>query len=89
MIFLPYTTADFHTGAKTKTYRRKDEKITLQYFGRINTEKILDWVFDKYPIAEKVIVSGSSAGGFGSTFWTGHVAEQYKNSKIYSRFFQF
>lgn len=84
MFFLPYTTADLHTGSKVTTYEKDGKQTTLHYNGKTNTQQILDWIFKNYPNAKKVLVTGSSAGGFGSTFWAGHVAANYNNSRIYA-----
>ncbi|MEM6630802.1 MAG: pectin acetylesterase-family hydrolase [Bacteroidota bacterium] len=82
-LFIPYTTADFHTGNQTEVMEAKGTKRTIHFNGRENTLKSLDWAFDQFPNPEKVLICGESAGAFGSTFWVPYVANQYRSSKIY------
>lgn len=64
MVFVPYCTGDVHAGADvTRTYGARG---TWRHHGRANLDAALSRIASAMPSAEKVVVSGSSAGGFGS-----------------------
>lgn len=84
VVYIPYCTADFHIGASTNTYTTDDGKsVTIHYNGRQNVTEALDWVYATFASPEKLVISGESAGAFGSTFWTPTIAAHYPNSDIY------
>lgn len=64
LVFVPYCTGDVHAGGDvTKTYGARG---TWRHHGRANLEAALSRVASAIPNPEKVVVSGFSAGGFGS-----------------------
>jgi pectinacetylesterase len=63
-VFVPYCTGDVHAGGDvTRTYGAKG---TWRHHGRANLEAALARVAAAMPAPEKVVVAGSSAGGFGA-----------------------
>ena len=59
LVFIPYCTGDVHWGDS-------DSEYGWQHEGRTNLERDVAWLADHLPQPEKLIVTGSSAGGFGS-----------------------
>ncbi|MCU0466797.1 MAG: pectinacetylesterase family protein [Anaerolineae bacterium] len=84
-VYIPYCTADFHIGSAHPTYQRREgDPFTLHHNGRQNVTEALAWVFETFPAApEKLVVSGESAGAFGSLFWLPTIAAQYPASDLY------
>lgn len=62
-VFVPYCTGDVHAGGDvTMTYGTQ----TWRHHGRANLEAALSYVAAAIPSPGKVVIAGSSAGGFGS-----------------------
>jgi hypothetical protein len=84
IVVLPYSTGDFHTGNATKTLTASDGTETVMHYnGRTNVSLALDWIQKRMPQPTKLLVAGSSAGGFGSTFWLPEIAAAYPESTVY------
>lgn len=66
-VYVPYCTGDVHGGDVEADY---DGKKT-RHFGRKNFEAFLKRIVPTFEDADRVILSGSSAGGFGAAlhFW--------------------
>ncbi|NBD21173.1 hypothetical protein GTZ97_10905 [Aquabacterium fontiphilum] len=69
MVYVPYCTGDVHTGNSTQVYNDLDPaKPTVYYHrGYLNGKATAQWMADNLPRPEQLLVSGSSAGGVGST----------------------
>ncbi|MFT3925866.1 MAG: pectin acetylesterase-family hydrolase [Myxococcales bacterium] len=86
MIYVPYCTGDIHAGT------RKDVMIEgidgpQQFTGRLNYEKFLDSFGPTFKNSDKVLLTGSSAGGFGTLFNADYTIEWFKkrgNAKVYA-----
>ena len=67
LVYVPYCTGDVHAGDREGTY---DGKAT-KHVGRKNIEAYLKRIVATFDAPERVILSGSSAGGFGAAvnFW--------------------
>ena len=84
-VYIPYCTGDFHIGNTTITYPLDNGKsITIHHNGRQNVTEALDWIYATFKTPPKVVVSGESAGAFGSTFWVPIIAAQYSQSETYN-----
>jgi hypothetical protein len=60
-VFFPYCTGDFHSGSTVASYG-------MQHQGHANVQLYMNRVLPTFCDAEYVLVTGTSAGGFGSTF---------------------
>jgi len=83
IVFIPYCTGDLHIGNVTSTYTFEGKKIEIHHNGRNNSLMALNWVFSNFKEADKIMVSGESAGAYASAFWTPYVADHYSGKKIY------
>lgn len=83
IVYIPYCTGDLHIGNTTNTYRNKAKDIEIHHNGRNNSLAALNWAFSNFKNPGKVLVSGESAGAYGSAFWAPVVADHYKNTQIY------
>ena len=77
-VIVPYCTADVHWGDKDSTYGTE----TVHHRGAKNTKAVLDYVYSQITQPERVLVTGCSAGGYGSIYWTPEIRAHYTNSKI-------
>lgn len=83
-VYIPYCTADFHIGAATIEYPLSKGKIQrMHHNGRQNVTEALNWVYETFDRPEKLVITGESAGAFGSTFWAPIIAEHYGQSEVY------
>jgi hypothetical protein len=83
VVFIPYCTGDLHIGNTTNSYSIDGRQFEIRHNGRNNSLEALQWVFDNFDNPGKVLVSGESAGAYGSAFWAPHVAAHYESNKIY------
>lgn len=82
-VFIPYCTGDLHIGNVTNSYTFDGKKFEIHHNGRNNSLAALEWVFSNFKETDKIMVSGESAGAYGSAFWTPYVADHYSGKKIY------
>lgn len=80
VVFVPYCTADVHTGSATQTYASATGEYTVAYNGFANSQAVLDWVYANYDAPQSLIVTGSSAGAYGAVFHAPYVLEQYPDA---------
>jgi Pectinacetylesterase len=67
-VFIPYCTGDMHAGNNVQTYDGAAGPKTMHHVGRKNAEAALAVVTAMWKTPSRVVVAGSSAGGFGATF---------------------
>jgi hypothetical protein len=83
-VYIPYCTGDFHIGDTTITYPLDNgQSVTIYHNGHQNVSEALDWVYANFKTPPKLLVSGESAGAFGSTFWITTIADHYPKSDVY------
>jgi hypothetical protein len=66
-VYIPYCTGDLHAGDNVASYVGPDTR-TYHHAGRANTELYLTRIAASFRRPTRVVVGGSSAGGFGATF---------------------
>jgi len=75
---LPYTTGDFHIGTGDFEYTDLEgNKDTLYHHGYTNFKLFMEKVMPYTGTPEAIVVSGSSAGGFGTSFLSEDITELY------------
>lgn len=72
MVYVPYCTGDLHSGSDTQRYANAGvpglpAQFRIRHKGFDNTMVVLDWVRRNLDAPRKVLVAGSSAGGYGAT----------------------
>ena len=65
-VFVPYCTGDLHAGSNVATYDVLGPR-PFAHVGRRNVEALLPRLRATWPAPARVVISGSSAGGFGAT----------------------
>ncbi|HZO15638.1 MAG TPA: pectin acetylesterase-family hydrolase [Polyangiaceae bacterium] len=81
-VVVPYCSCDVHWGDNTTTYQASQGEITIQHRGAVNARAVLDWVYASFSKPEQILVTGCSAGSYGSIAWSAHIAEHYQKSRV-------
>ena len=67
LVFVPYCTGDVHSGDREKTYSWAGElPITWEHRGHANVMAFLKRLKATFPAVDRLLVAGSSAGGFST-----------------------
>lgn len=84
-VFIPYCTGDIHWGDNVATYMPDDggEPIVIHHKGRVNGMAVLDWVYENVKTPETVLVTGFSAGSYGSIGYAPYLMEHYADADVY------
>ena len=51
--------------------------FSIDHIGAVNSRAVLDWVFANFRAPEQIVVTGCSAGSYGSALWSAYVMEHY------------
>lgn len=82
-VIVPYCTGDIHWGSSDVTYTKDDgTQFTINHRGAINARAVLAWVKERYAAARDMMVTGCSAGSYGSIYWTPHVVEAFPGARV-------
>jgi hypothetical protein len=73
-VYVPYCTGDVHWGDNVATY---SDAVTIAHVGAVNARAALDWLYANVPKPQNLMLTGCSAGGYASIFWTPHVRQHY------------
>jgi len=71
-VYIPYCTGDIHMGSATKTYSNAGNPnvpatFAIQHRGFDNFMVVLDWITKNFDGPKNILVTGSSAGGYGAS----------------------
>lgn len=80
-VVIPYCTGDLHWGDKVQTYSKGNQTVTIFHKGAVNAERVLEWTFQKFA-PQRILVTGTSAGGYASIYWLPYIQERAKNASI-------
>jgi hypothetical protein len=73
-VFVPYCTGDIHWGDNVAKY---SDTLSISHVGAVNARAALDWLYANVLHTENVMMTGCSAGGYGSIMWTPYVRQHY------------
>ena len=76
-VFIPYCTGDVHSGNRVANYSKPTRHV-----GRANMRAYLQRIVPSFPNATRVLVAGSSAGGFGAAMNWGVVQEYFGGVRV-------
>lgn len=77
-VFVPYCTADLHWGNRSARYG----DLNIQHKGAVNARQAVLWVFNNITNPKNVMVTGCSAGGYGSIMWAPYFMRRYPNAHV-------
>ncbi len=92
-VYIPYCTGDIHIGSNNQGYVDTDGSVTglpgagvsVQHRGFDNFMAVREWLKSKYSTEnwslKKLLVAGSSAGGYGATFNFPFMAAAFPNAR--------
>lgn len=82
-IVVPYCTGDIHWGENDKTYTKENgESFTIYHRGAANAKAVHSWIEENIEEPETLLVTGCSAGAYGSVYWTPYFKKLFPNSFI-------
>ncbi|MCS6995706.1 MAG: pectinacetylesterase family protein [Casimicrobiaceae bacterium] len=67
-VYIPYCTGDVHAGSNTASYTNPftRQNFAIEHRGHDNFRVVLRWIEDNFAGPEHILVTGSSAGGYGA-----------------------
>ncbi|CAK9008135.1 Protein dispatched homolog 1 (Protein chameleon) [Durusdinium trenchii] len=84
-IFQAYCTGDLHWGNNTVEYT---DSLTIRHRGAVNVKAMLDWVAAEVPEAPRALVTGCSAGSYGSLFHGANIAKLFEDQGFSTKLYQ-
>ncbi len=83
-LYVPYCTGDLHWGSNDWVYKyAPGQSWTIHHRGLQNFLVALKWAKENFPRPRKILITGSSAGGFGAIGVFPWVERLYPASRIY------
>jgi hypothetical protein len=81
-IVMMYCDGSFHQGNNKSPIQYKDTQLFFR--GALNTRSHIKWADNKYKLAqaERIVVSGSSAGGMATYLWVDYFRTLVPDSKV-------
>jgi hypothetical protein len=78
-VFVPYCTADVHSGSNTAHYTNPDtnETFTIEHRGADNFRVVLEWMRANFRAPGEILVTGSSAGAYGAATHFARIREAF------------
>lgn len=82
-VVIPYCTGDIHWGDSEQQYRGYDGNyFAIEHRGAANARAVLSWLQANYR-PDTILVTGCSAGAYGSIYWTPHVRKLFTESRVH------
>ncbi len=81
-VIVPYCSGDIHWGDATVTYGEGASAFQVHHKGAANARAVLDWVERNIQKPKRVLVTGCSAGAYGSALWAAHVMKHYEGVPV-------
>ncbi len=88
-VFVPYCTGDVHGGDKVTTYPPQSAPFaiperTIHHKGAANMALFIERLRDTFPNAQRVFISGSSAGAYGAQLNFPKLKDAFPNAEVHS-----
>ena len=80
-VYVPYCSGDVHWGLKDQTYEGPEGPFTIFHRGAANAGAAVAWAFENVVAPSQVLVTGCSAGGYGSIMWAPRVMSHYSGAR--------
>lgn len=81
-VFIPYCTGDIHWGNNVVTYGDGEDAFDINHKGAVNAGAVMDWIYENFERPERILVTGCSAGAYGSLGWAPYVMDHYGDSEV-------
>ncbi len=63
-------------------YGQGQNAFPIDHVGAVNTQAVFRWVFANFREPEQVLVTGCSAGSYGSALWSAHVMDHWPEADV-------
>lgn len=89
-VFVPYCTGDVHGGDAVRDYPAQNSPFgnlparTVHHKGAHNMALFIERIRDTFPNAQRVFISGSSAGAYGAQLNFPKVKQAFPNAEVHS-----
>ena len=85
MVYVPYCTGDVHAGSFPNNTLLQAQGVAgaQQFVGHLNVERALDLLAEGLDSPDRVLLTGSSAGGLGALFNFDATAETFTDSDLF------
>ena len=83
LVYVPYCTGDVHAGDNVIVYQSGGISRTVHHVGHANVVAYLRRLVPTFPTVGKLVVSGSSAGGFGALSDYADFRDHWPTAKVY------
>ena len=83
LVYIPYCTGDVHSGNRVATYSLGADVRQYHHVGHTNALHALDRLTATFPNVTTVVITGSSAGGFGSAINYASYRAQWPQATAY------
>lgn len=89
MVYVPYCTGDIHLGSAQQTYQNAGHPVLalpplfdIRHRGYDNWMVVLDWMKRNVDKPQRILVAGSSAGGYGASVQFAWLRKLYPQAKV-------
>ena len=82
VVYLPYCTGDMGVGTTCRSWWFKGETRETYFHGAANVNAVLDWTRERYPTPSKLVIAGTSAGGYAAMSAMERILEDYPAGEI-------
>lgn len=82
-VFVPYCTGDLHAGDKVTTYMALGQTREVHHVGAANVRAFLRRLVPTFSDADRVLVSGSSAGGYGAQMNFHQFVDGFRQAEVH------
>lgn len=90
-VYIPYCTGDLHIGSADRQYFNAGSPLlpptlttfTIRHRGFDNFMVVLDWIKQNFDAPKRILVAGSSAGGYGASANFPWIQETYPKAHTY------
>ena len=81
-VYVPYCTGDIHGGNNVREYVLGDQSQTVHHVGARNVEAYLRRLALTFPMADRVWLTGASAGGYGAGLHWDRVQRAFPSARV-------
>lgn len=82
VVYLPYCTGDMGVGTSSQTWWYKGETRHTYFHGAHNMRAVLDWVEENHPDPGRLVIAGTSAGGYAAMSVIERLVEMFPGREI-------
>jgi hypothetical protein len=91
MVYVPYCTADLHAGSATRVYENVGHPVydnlpssfAIRHNGYSNTMVVLDWIRRNVAAPDRILVMGSSAGGYAASIHFPWLRQMFPAAQVF------